>query len=837
MSHPREETLAHLVARYLEESAKEQGGLSIDEVCCDHPELLEDVRRSVSFAGDLEELNDQRGPVGRIVGELVADRYRVLEPVGSGAMGVVYAAEDLELGRTVALKIVHTGLMDREMALKRFEREAAALASITHPSVVTIYDRGVTAGGLPFLVMEYLEGLQCSDMLELARVELVRDDETQWLCDALQSEGLEESSYLRQVFRWGASLASGLEAAHEAGVFHRDIKPSNIMLCQDGRAVLLDFGIATREDSDTLTRTGMAVGTPAYMAPESLLPGRRPNAQLDVYGLAATLYHLLTLRAPFEGSPVEIFSALATREPAPASRVRPGLPRDAQAILDVGMAHSPGARYPSAQAIQKDLESLVAYRPISVRPTSALTRSFRRLRRSRAMMGGGVVLLGIAALFGIRRSLVALDQKRQDAYFDSAEHAPANLTIVGYSNRKIESVEARAAIEVVLDGMVESGHDTVPAMALRAAFRLDHGDVVGAQSDMGRVASLLGTDYSSALAQCYGALPADSSSAGDLDLEELPSPSGPMDKFLVGYHLMRTLRYVDARPWLSDDELKDVRQARELFLVTKLVDLVQLKRNRDGDGLYAEAEKLKRSLDQLEDSLGGASATTWHLRSTATLMGDRFSIGLAEAEQGLALSAWSHVTLINAANAARHLAQFSEADAYCVRGLQIVPGYQKLEQARIDTALDKGDFSAARAHIESSSYPDDGARKLTEQLRVDLNEAFTMMEDNREAADALCRNVLSWTSDELQGHPKAPGLERSANAILSRESSALLLTTLESLAETPTSGSFLPLLANYLSEQDLSSLGEAEWQALVNWITELEGTLSQHSRLGEPRPR
>ena len=836
MSHPREQTLANLVAQYLEESSKESGGLSIEEICGAHPELLEEVRRSVGFAGELEGLNDQRGPVGRLVGELIADRYRVVEPVGSGAMGVVYAAEDLELGRTVALKIVHTGLMDRDTALRRFEREAAALASIKHPSVVTIYDRGVTAGGLPFLVMEYLDGLQCSDMLEMARVELVRDDETQWLCDALRSEGLEESSYLRQVFRWGASLASGLQAAHEAGVFHRDIKPSNIMLCRDGRAVLLDFGIATRQDSDKLTRTGTAVGTPAYMAPESLLPGRKPDAKLDVYGLAATLYHLLTLRAPFEGSPVEIFSALATREPAPASRVRPGLPRDAQAILDVGMAHSPGARYPSAQAVQKDLESLVAYRPISVRPTSALTRSFRRLRRSRALIGGLVVVFGLAAMLGVKRTLHDLELKRRRAYLDAAEHVSANLTIVGYSNRRIASSEGQAALRAVLDDMVHAGYDTVPAIALRAAFRLDHGDVPGATSDMRRVAKLLGTDYSSALAQRYAALPADSSSAGDLDLEELPAPSEALDKFLVGYHLMRTLKYVDARPWLSDDELNGVRMARELFLVTKLLDLVKFKRARENEALYKAAEDLKRNLDQLEDSLGGASAATWHLRSTATLMEDRFGLALAEAEQGLELSAWSHVTLINAANAARHVERYRAADAYCVRGLQIVPGYQKLEQARIDIALDKGDFVAARAWIESSSYPDDGARKLVEQLRVDLNEAFTLIDDDPDAAEALCRNVTEWTSTALEGHPRAASLAREAAAIASGQRSALLLPTLESLSDVPLSLSLLSQIPVLLRDQEASSLGEAEWQALVNWITELDETLSRHSRLGQSSP-
>ncbi|MEM8712695.1 MAG: serine/threonine-protein kinase, partial [Planctomycetota bacterium] len=494
MSDLQTDILADLVARCLEEMSERDGEISIEEICAEHPELIDEVRMSVELAGELPRIQAVGLAKDDFIGEVMAGRYRVDSSIGAGAMGVVYSGTDLELGRRVAIKVVHARFLDREQALARFDREAAALAAISHDSVVTIFDRGVTDVGAPFLVMERIEGVSCSEILTLAERHK-SGDATEWLSAECGIENVRESSLVRQMIRWVAGLASGLEAAHAAGVYHRDVKPSNIMIRLDGRPVLLDFGIAAIENEGTLTRTEAAVGTPAYMAPEVLFGGKgrkRSRATQDVYGLAATLYHLLTLKAPYKGSPTEILAALATRDPLPAFKVRPGLPRDVQAILDHGLARSPGSRYATPAAMEKDLRALLAFQPVSVRPTTTLTRTLRRLGRSKLFVGAAAATLVGAGILGgleLRRAAIATAR----AVYDEAYcQLPPNLGIVLARNRVFPDSGPREAVAEVLDRMVESGGDPISSLNLRAAFRLDHRDLRGARRDLVELVKVAG---------------------------------------------------------------------------------------------------------------------------------------------------------------------------------------------------------------------------------------------------------------------------------------------------------------------------------------------------------
>src|SRR5690606_29711279 len=176
-------------------------------------------------------------------------------------------------------------------------------------------------------------------------------------------------------------VAAGLGAAHAQGVYHRDVKPSNILIPTDLRAVLLDFGIAARAGDPSLTAGETALGTPCYMAPEQATGGQRSAATIDVYGLSATLYHLLTGKAPFDGDAAQVVARLQREDPLPPHVVRPDLPRDLAAIVEKGMAREPRHRYATIRELEADLRAFLAHRPVSARPLSRIARAVRRSRR------------------------------------------------------------------------------------------------------------------------------------------------------------------------------------------------------------------------------------------------------------------------------------------------------------------------------------------------------------------------------------------------------------------------------------------------------------------------
>src|SRR5690349_10581099 len=296
--------LESVLARALE--LRDEGCTEWLELACKDCPELEDRVREAAGRTDLLPAYFQRAPLSDgALGRTLQKRFRLSQRIGAGAMGAVYLAEDLELVRAVAVKILRHGLMDAEESMQRFSREAEAMASVQHPSIITIHDRGRTDEGEPFIVMERIDGAPLSDIVDEARrrFELSPTEDCGWLESVFGIDPRAESSYLRIVVRWIAELANGLEVVHAAGVLHRDIKPSNVLVRKDGRPVLLDFGIALLGDDSTLTRGATSVGTPSYMPPEALIRGRNRSPRGDVYSLTATLYHLLALRPPYEGTP------------------------------------------------------------------------------------------------------------------------------------------------------------------------------------------------------------------------------------------------------------------------------------------------------------------------------------------------------------------------------------------------------------------------------------------------------------------------------------------------------------------------------------------------------
>jgi serine/threonine protein kinase len=263
-------------------------------------------------------------------------RYKILDELGRGAMGVVYRAEDPSLDRIVALKTISLADAEgRKEYEKRFLLEAKAAGKLTHPNIVTIFDYGEEED-LAYLAMELLEG---SDLRSRMRREEIPPLEAVEI--ALQ-------------------VADGLGFAHEHGVVHRDIKPGNIMQLDRGAVKIMDFGIARMRFADHKTSTGMVLGTPRYMSPEQI-SGLPVDQRSDIFSLGTVLYEMLTQTSLFAGQNVEqIAHNVANNEPAPPSHVHPELPQILDFIVARALKKEPSVRYQDAYEMAADLRDALA---------------------------------------------------------------------------------------------------------------------------------------------------------------------------------------------------------------------------------------------------------------------------------------------------------------------------------------------------------------------------------------------------------------------------------------------------------------------------------------------
>lgn len=280
----------------------------------------------------------------RVVGQMLAGRYRVLSLLGAGGMGRVYLAEDAELGRRVALKLLPEHLTHDAEQARRFRQEARAASALNHPNIITVY--GIEqAGGASVIASEYIEG-------ETLRERLARG--------ALRpAEALDIA----------AQIASALRAAHEAGIVHRDVKPENVMLRPDGYVKVLDFGIAKlaprppaegngQNGSTVKTTPGLIMGTDRYMSPEQAR-GQEVDARADVWSLGCVLYEMLAGSPPFTGETAsDVVAAVLKTEPAPLPQVATGTPGELQRIVGKCLEKDREVRYLSAEELFADLRRL-----------------------------------------------------------------------------------------------------------------------------------------------------------------------------------------------------------------------------------------------------------------------------------------------------------------------------------------------------------------------------------------------------------------------------------------------------------------------------------------------
>jgi eukaryotic-like serine/threonine-protein kinase len=285
--------------------------------------------------------------VDTMINTLVDGRYRVLRKLGTGGMANVYLAEDQELGRRVAIKVLDERHASDEQFVERFRREAKAAAALSHPNIVSIYDRGETDGTY-YIAMEYLEGPSLK--------ELVRQG----------------TPSIRTAITYTEEILAALRTAHRRGLVHRDIKPHNVLVDAEGRLKVTDFGIA-RSTASQMTEAGSIIGTAQYLSPEQAR-GAPVDQRSDLYSVGILLYELLTGEVPFKGStPLEIAMKHLSEVPRPPSRLRPEIPPNLDRIVLRALAKRPEDRYQSAEEMHADLERVQRGLPVSEETADAAT--------------------------------------------------------------------------------------------------------------------------------------------------------------------------------------------------------------------------------------------------------------------------------------------------------------------------------------------------------------------------------------------------------------------------------------------------------------------------------
>ena len=319
---------------------------------------------------------------------LLGGRYEVGEPIGSGGMAEVFRGSDVRLGRDVAIKVLRSDLARDPTFQSRFRREAQAAASLNAPSIVSVFDTGEDESGVPYIVMEFVDGRTLRDVL------------------------LEEGRLLPQrALEVTAEVCAALDAAHGAGIVHRDIKPANVMLTRSGEVKVMDFGIAraASDASSAMTQTAAVIGTAAYLSPEQAR-GEHVDARSDLYSTGCLLYELVTGAPPFTGdSPVAVAYQHVREDPQPPSAYDETLPPAVDAVVLKSMAKNPANRYQSAQEMREDLlragmgEEVLAtpvLEPVAVLAPAATVSALQVERKGSAARGiayglFGLLLLGI----------------------------------------------------------------------------------------------------------------------------------------------------------------------------------------------------------------------------------------------------------------------------------------------------------------------------------------------------------------------------------------------------------------------------------------------------------
>jgi serine/threonine-protein kinase len=288
-----------------------------------------------------------------LIDTLFDGRYRIQRKLGAGGMADVYLAEDQELGRRIAIKILNGRHANDDQFIERFRREAKNAAALNHPNIVSIYDRG-EAEDTYYIAMEYLDGRTLKELIV--------------------GRG---AAPINVAIEYARQILSALRFAHRHGIVHRDIKPHNVLVDGEGRVKVTDFGIA-RAGTSQMTEAGSIVGTAQYLSPEQARGGE-VDPRSDLYSLGVVLYELLTGKTPFDGeTPVEIAMKHLSTTPKPPSKLRPDVPRELDMVVMRALAKNPDDRYQSADEMEADLERVARGARVSATTVDTATQVLQR---------------------------------------------------------------------------------------------------------------------------------------------------------------------------------------------------------------------------------------------------------------------------------------------------------------------------------------------------------------------------------------------------------------------------------------------------------------------------
>ncbi|MEM9801486.1 MAG: protein kinase [Planctomycetota bacterium] len=340
--------------------------------------------------------------------------YRLERPLGQGGQGVVWLADEVRLGRQVALKLLRPG-HESARTLALFEREARAGARLAHPGIVTVYASGVERG-VAWIAQELVPGGRT-----------LRDR-----IDEVRNAPAAPQAWYTEVAELGLAIAEALAVAHDADVIHRDVKPHNVLLTPEGRTKVTDFGLARLGDASALTRTGEIQGTYLYMSPEQVRAHHSAiDERTDVFSLGVVLYELLTLQRPFDGDTAhQVCQRIVEFEPVSPNALRSRIPRDLSTICQKAIEKTPGRRYQSMTAFADDIRRYLRDEPIEASPPSVSRRVGRWIRKHPVRTTASTLTL--LALGVVSTLLVQLDRKSGDLLASNVALAGERDRLLGF---------------------------------------------------------------------------------------------------------------------------------------------------------------------------------------------------------------------------------------------------------------------------------------------------------------------------------------------------------------------------------------------------------------------
>lgn len=757
-------------------------------------------------------LGEQTSSIPRPVGDLAAaipsltaelPGYRLLRVIGHGGQGQVFQAIRLADGLKVAIKFILPGRLADLASRARFEEERRTLELLNHPGIVRILDHGALASGELWFAAEYIDGIPVNQYVhDLDRVAL-----------AQAGPSTRPAFPLDKVLDLFTRICEAVEAAHQAGVLHRDLKPANILVDDDGRPHILDFGLARgpqRQCADAVTLTGQFMGSPAWSSPEQI--EARPSlidARTDVYSIGMMLYHALTGDFPFDVSQPwpQLFETIRTAEPTPPRQLRSFIDADLQTIVLTAIARSKERRYASVAALREDLQRYRAGRPIRARPDSRLYRLSKFVQRNRLLVASVAIVIVLTAGYAI--SVTYMYRRAEDHAADARAKFRAARDMLDFTLSQVDvELKKLAGASTVRRDLLEKAYGQLDALLkektddpeLQADIAKTHSRLADIAQALGRLDSA-GQDAAAALEirkQLASENPADPEAQAELSIalvrvgdiaraqsckqkgRELFEQALRIDEALVKAH-PNNRHYLDNLAWsydrlcwaaIGDDDMPSAADFHEkrLTLARRLVAI--------DSASTVHRKNLLAAL--LQTSHLGAIGTPPHgltLAQRADEAGQLLEPLLANEPQNpeyLALAATLHKLRVDVANAE---GRFEDARSEALESLAIIDGFLAAEPEHRDwcwqrlvtmrelgccavrtskqqEALERFTQAVAYGEVLSARLPDDlDLWRVLADTRLELGKELWQIGRVDEARDSFHKAIVLFR--RCVAHPRA----------------------------------------------------------------------------------